>query len=316
MTGDDLFLALALQPDDAALRAVYVDWLIEHHPLRGLHARLQQAGDEAGAEALRRAHGDSWLSQAVRRHATPGTACFRDGLLDAVRLEPMTRDEAGVLATDPCWVFVRTLERPPLSVLVDSPNVTRARLDESTLEELAGWKRTLPRLARLGVETFAIDRVAPWLLPECLPSLSHLDVYPLGARNSNPRAFRPGPDDDEQSVAAVGSGPPRPAELFSPGSWAAFFAAPLPPGLSTVEVHAGFVNLATVGRQLEGARCDVERFIVSALETEGARWSVALLRTGPGRYRRFRLVDAGVSRDDRADVEALVATAAPLERAP
>lgn len=78
MTADDLLLALLISPDDAALRAVYVDLLLERGELRGEHARLQQQGRDAEAEALQLTHGAQWLPLEWSRYVVAGSARFRD----------------------------------------------------------------------------------------------------------------------------------------------------------------------------------------------------------------------------------------------
>jgi hypothetical protein len=312
MDADGLLLELALAPDDERVRSVYVDWLLENDPERGRHALLVRTGEAEAAERLLERFGEAWLSPAIRQHATPGSARFRDGLLDSIRLEPTTGKDAERLALEPAWRFVDRVEYAPLSVIREAPGLTSALLLPATAEELVGWKVVLPRLERLGLEVESMGRVAPLLDLHTFPRLTALDVVSARADGRNPRDFRPVHDDFDYGDDTGTGLKPTCSRVFEPEGWRAFFDDPRGRRVTTIEVFAGFLDLATWSRFLETTRCDVTRFIVSLAPGDGARWRIALERTGPGQYRRVEVLDPGASASDRADVDDVLATARAL----
>jgi hypothetical protein len=308
VTGDDLLLELAVRPFDANLRAAWVDWLLEQGSTAGEYARLVRTGQQADAEALWRAEGDRWLSPELRRHAVPGSARFRDGLLESVALKPMTEDDARRLALDPVWTFVRAVTAAPTPVVQAATGLEDVHLGLDALEELAGWSHVLPRLRRLSVELHAVTRLGA-LLSQVTPAVEHLVLHPLVVA-MNPRQFVPlAPE----CCAECAEPPPlTPSPFFDPAPWRAFFTEPLACGLRRIDVTGGFMNLEDWSAFLESTRCDVESFGVLAAQAEQvdgpAQWHVDLERTGPGRYRRVRVRDWGRARPDRDDVQAVLGT--------
>ncbi|MFT3711065.1 MAG: hypothetical protein QM817_25845 [Archangium sp.] len=311
MTPDDLLLQVLLSPGDESLRAVYVDQLLERGDPRGEHARLLRQGRAEEAEQLVRTHGASWLPPTLARLVVAGSERFRDGLLEACALRPMTGHDAQQLAAEPLWSAVRALHSPPYEVITQSTSLEALTgVDDALLATLGGWKTKLPRLQHLGLRVNSHERAVETMLRDLeLPSLTRLSVQLIN-EGENARRFLPDPVLAECCEDCARPSEPRDAPSFRPQAWAALFASKLGAQLKTLEFHAGWVDLAKYVEALEGTRCDAEVVRLRGAEeaTGVPGWSLALLRTAPGRYRSLELETQDANDDEAEDLRAMLVT--------
>lgn len=309
MTHDELLLELLVAPNDAALRAVYVDLLLESGDPRAEHVRLVRNGRLREAAALEHALGHRWIPLSLARFVTAGSCRFRDGLLDACALREMTGDEARLLATEPLWAAVRALGSPPLAVLEQAKHLEALYdVDHARLLELAAMRLPLKTLTHLGLRLGST-----WSLLESLVALDAPRLSSLSLRLTNEGLnARHNQRDEIGAQCCEECARPAPHQLapsLQPERLADLFTSPLGAKLDTLELHVGWVDLARFVPALEATRCDVKSVRLRGVEEPAGvpAWSLRLDRTAPGRYRSLTIEHRGVG-DDRLDWGDVLAT--------
>lgn len=311
MTDEELLLELAVSPDDEALREAWVDVLLERGDPRGEHARLVRSGDERAARAWLETREQVFVPPALRPFVVPGSVRASDGLLAGCALEAMTGADADRLALEPVWAFVTSLSNAPLAIIRQTRRLERWVATEDALAEVLGWELPMPHLRSLELELARPDALVSCLTHEAaarvFPALRHLEVTLRDGRD--PRAFIP---DEALAACCEDCARPQPPVMDDgahPMGWAPLFETTLGQRLESLTLRAGFVDLSAFVPALESTRCDVPRVLLGARGLEGARWSLVLRRTAPGRYRSVDVLDAGATALDREDVETVVSTA-------
>lgn len=311
MRHDELLLELLVSPDDERLRSVYVDLLLESGDPRGEHARLQRSGLSREATALAKRRGHEWLPASVAPHVVPGSCDFRDGLLDACALRPMTGDEAHALAAEPMLAAIRELTHAPLVLVQASKQLESLHaVDIALLAELAGFRVELKSLRHLGLRLESMWGVWASLAQVHAPTLRSLDLMLL-TEGSNPRHHQFDEVGAQCCEDCARPAPYLPARSLHPSSFGEFFESPLGRRLETLTVHTGWVDVALYARELEASRCDVKtvRFRAAEEPTGTPSWALRLERTAPGRYRRLVVESCGETAADAIDWRDIARTA-------
>lgn len=312
MGPDDLLLQVLLSPHDEALRAVYVDSLLERGDLRGEHARLLRQGRVDEAATLERTNAERWLSPSMARFVVPGTARFRDGLLDACALRPLAALDAKELAADPAWVAVRELHDAPWAVIAQASSLERLTgVDDSLLAELLGWRTPLSMLRHLGLRVGSPSTARENLRLLNLPKLESLSVILFNAGQNARHRF---PSEAEAQCCEECARPRDPVEFdeFRPGEWDGL-------RLRHLQLHAGYVHLEKFIAALEQTRLDLDTLRLRGAEENGVapQWCLRLEKTSPGRYRRLVIETEPEGPEEALDVHELLVTApASLELEP
>lgn len=275
---EELYLEVLLSPDDAALRAVYLDALHE----RGLETGL-----------------------ALPRLITEPV--IRNGLLDECTF---TDHPAPELNAEPIWNAVRTLRNPPHEILAQASSLEHAHdVSSRVLLEWAASRTKAPRLTSLGIRADTTWGLWGSLLALDLPKLTSLSLRlineGLNARHNQ--------RDEIGAQCCEECAQPRPFEnapSLQPEHLAPLFEAPLGRNLTTLELHLGWVNVAHFTAALERTRCDVPTIHLRGAEENGVvpAWRFTLERTAPGRYRKCTLTTRPTTADERLDCEAIDAT--------
>lgn len=316
MGPDDLLLQVLLSPHDEALRAVYVDSLLEQGDMRGEHARLLRLGRTADAESLARAHVEQWLPPSVARFVVKGSARFRDGLLDACALLPMSAFDAKTLAAEPLWGAVRELHDAPWAVIAQASSLERlSGVDDQLLAELLGWNTALPRLRHLGLRVDAPGTARLNVMRLAAPKLESLSFVLTNAGENARHRF---PSEAEAQCCEECARPREPVEFpeFQPSAWSELSGALW---LRTLELHAGFVHLGRFIAALEQTRFDLDALRLRGAEENGVppAWCLRLEKTAPGRYQRLVIETEPDGDEETIDVHELLVTApASLEIEP
>lgn len=308
MGPDDLLLQVLLSPRDEALRAVYVDALLEAGDSRGEHARLLRQGKLEEAASLERTNASQWLSPAMARFVAPGSARFRDGLLDACALLPMSALDAKELAAEPAWVVVRELHGAPWVIVSQASSLERlSGVDDAVLAELVGWRTPLPHLRHLGLRVGSGPTARSHLLSLAAPKLESLSVVLVTAGQNARHRF---PSEAEAQCCEECARPREPVEAdeFRPGEWDELMDGL---HLKHLELHVGYVHLAKFVAALEQTRLDLEALRLRGAEEQGVvpRWCLRLEKTSPGRYRRLVVETEPDDDDETVDVHELLVTA-------
>jgi hypothetical protein len=309
---DDLLLQVLLSPGDEALRAVYVDQLLERGDVRGEHARLLRQGRAAEAAALAKVHGLSWLPASVAPFVVEGSARFRDGLLEGCALRAMNAAEAQRAAAEPLWSAVRELDGAPGEIVTQATALETLRgVSGELLAELGGWKTRLPTVKHLALRVRDVGAAQGALGTLDLPNLVSLAVLVVG-EGRNGRHF----EVDElglQCCEECGRGEdPRASPAFEPAAWRDFFSSPLGVRLEALTLHVGWVALSAWLPALERSRLDVARLRLCAAEEDDGSlpgWCVALRRTSPGRYAEATVEVDAASPAETFDLRWLLRTA-------
>jgi hypothetical protein len=308
VTPDDLLLHLLVNPDDEALRAVWVDLLLERGDLRGEHAKLQRLGRDAEAAELQRRHGREWVPSVLERFVLRGSEQFRDGLLDGCSFLPLSDHDARQLALEPFWAVVRNLDRAPLAIIEQAPALERLTgVGLETLRALWGRTGVLPQVRHLGLRVEHGALALEALLTLDLPRVTSLSLL-MTTEGMNPRqraGFEGCCEDCDRG------GPFETAGALRPRALQALVESAFGQRLRALELHCGYVELATFLAELEAIRCDLETLRLRGVElTDGTlpSWTLTFERTAPGRFGTLR-VEHVTTDDDRFDVATIVATA-------
>jgi hypothetical protein len=312
---DDLLLQVLLSPHDEALRSVYVDSLLERGDPRGEHAVLLRQGRLEEAAALERVNTERWLTPSLARFVVPGAARFRDGLLEACALQPVSGLEANELAADPFWSAVRELRSPPRAVIAQATSLERLTgVDDVTLGEMVGWQTPLPSLRHLGLRVAAANIARDHLLSLHTPELESLLVIVSTAGENARHRF---PTEAEAQCCEECARPREPvdSQAFHPSVWDTLSVL----RLCHLELHIGYVHLGRFIAALEQTRFDLRTLRVRGAEENLVvpKWCLRLERTSPGRYRRLVVETEPDGPDEAIDVhEVLVTLPASVELEP
>jgi hypothetical protein len=158
-------------------------------------------------------------------------------------------------------------------------------LDHATLLELAMLRPRLARLTHLGLRL-----TSTWRLWESLAALDTPHLTSLSLRLTHEgRNARHNQRDEVGAQCCEDCARPAPHELapsLQPARLAPLFTGPLGARLETLELHAGWVDLARFVPALEATRCDVKCVRLRGAEEPGGvpAWSLRLDRTAPGRH--------------------------------
>jgi hypothetical protein len=308
VTPDDLLLQLLVNPDDEALRAVWVDLLLERGDLRGEHANLRRLGRDAEAAELQRRHARDWVPPALERFVVRGSEQFRDGLLDGCSFLPISDDDARELALEPFWAAVRSLDRAPLAIIGQATALERLTgVGLETLRALWGRAGLLPKVRHLGLRVNHGTAALQTLQAIDVPSVTSLSLHVV-TEGMNPRqraGFEGCCEDCDRG------GPFEAAPSLRPHALQTTLESPLGQRLRALELHCGYVDLTSFLEELESIRCDLETVHLRGVDVlDGAlpSWTLTLTRTAPGRYGALH-AEQVITDDDRLDVGAIVATA-------
>lgn len=206
---------------------------------------------------------------------------------------------------------MRALTAPPLIILEQAKQLDAVHdLSHATLLELAMIRPRLAQLTHLGLRLSST-----WHLWESLTALDAPHLASLSLRLTHEgRNARHNQRDEVGAQCCEDCARPAPHELapsLQPDRLAPLFASPLGARLETLELHAGWVDLARFVPALEATRCDVQCVrLRGAEEPDGVpSWSLLLSRTAPGRYRTLTLEHHGETAGDRFDWGDVLATA-------